>query len=176
VTVEHESGAGRSRAFANLVFGAGGAIAGTVYGTVVAMATLTAAYASEKHPWKLAVIVASTALVLWLAHLHAHGLSESITEGRKLTRTDVRAVARRELGILLAAAGPVAALILGAVGLLGDTAAVWLAFGIGLGILAAEGLRYGRLERAGLGGTLLAMSINLALGLAVVGLKVALAH
>jgi hypothetical protein len=176
VTVEQEGGAGRSRAFANLVFGAGGAIAGTVYGTVVAMATLTAAYASEKHPWKLAVIVASTALVLWLAHLHAHGLSESITEGRRLTRDDVKAVARRELGILLAAAGPIAALVLGAVGLIGDSAAVWLAFGIGLFTLAAEGYRYGRLEQAGLGGTIVAMSMNLGLGLAVVGLKVALAH
>lgn len=176
MSADPENGPSRSRALADLAFGAGGAIAGTVYGTVVAMATLTAAYASEKHPWKLAVIVMSTAFVLWLAHLHAHGLSESISEGHRLTGADVRAIARRELGILLAAAGPAAALVLGAIGLLGDATAVWLAFGVGLAVLAAEGFRYGRLERAGTGATLAAVGINLGLGLLVVALKVALAH
>jgi hypothetical protein len=147
-----------------------------VYGTVVVMATLTAAYATEKHPWKLAVLVLSTSLVLWIAHLYAHGLAESIAHSRRLTREDIRLIARRELGIVLAAAAPVAALILGAAGLIGRSASVWLALGIGLATLGFEGIRYVRLERLGRAASLAAIGANLALGLVVVGLKVALAH
>jgi hypothetical protein len=176
VIADPDNGPGRSRALADLAFGAGGAIAGTVYGTIVAMATLTAAYASEKHPWKLAVIVASTALVLWIAHLYAHTLAESIRHERRPTRKDVTSVAHRELGIVLAAAGPVAALVLGAVGVVGDTASVWFAFAVGLVVLAAEGVRYSRIERAGFLVSVAAIGTNLALGLVVVGLKVLLAH
>jgi hypothetical protein len=51
------------------------------------------------------------------------------------------AIARRELGILHAAAGPTAALMLEAVGLLRASTSVWLALGIGLATLAAEGVR-----------------------------------
>jgi hypothetical protein len=171
-----ENGLTPTRALADLAFGAGGAIAGTVYGTVVAMATLAAAYASEKHPWKLAVIVASTAIVLWIAHLYAHTLAESIRHERRPTRDDLTSIARRELGIVVAAAGPVIALVLGALGVLGDTASVWLALGIGLLILAAEGVRYARFERAGFLVSVAAIGTNLGLGLLVVALKIALAH
>jgi hypothetical protein len=176
VTEEPEKKQARSHAVARAVFGVGGGIASTVYGTVVVMATLTAAYANVKHPWKLAVLVASTALVLWIAHLYAHGLSESIAQGRPLTRGDLAAIARRELGILLAAALPTASLIFGAVGLLDEATAVWVALAIGLVTLAAEGARYARLERLGRAGTLVAIGGNLAVGSLVVALKVALEH
>jgi hypothetical protein len=175
VTGEPERGR-LSRAVVYVVFGVGGGIAGTVYGTIVVMATLTAAYASEKHPWKLAVVVASTALVLWIAHLYAHALSESIAHRRRPAKDDLVFIAHRELGILLAAAAPTVALVLGAVGVLRASTSVWLAFAIGLATLAVEGLRYARFERFGRAGTLLAIGINLALGSCVVALKVALAH
>jgi hypothetical protein len=176
MTEKSENSAGDSHPVARLIFGVGSGIASIVYGTVVAMATLTAAYATEKDPWKLAVLVASTAFVLWIAHLYAHGLSESIEHDRRLERGDITRIARRELGILLAAALPVAALVLGAVGLLGRSASVWLALGIGLATLAVEGIRYARLEHLGRGATLAAIGTNLALGLLVVALKVGLQH
>jgi Ca2+/Na+ antiporter len=127
------------RAAEHVFFGVGGGIASMVYGTIVVMATLTAAYATETHPWKLAGIVLSAALVLWIAHLYAHGLSESIVQERHLSRDELSAMVRRELGILLAAAAPTAALVLGAIGLFGETTAVWLALAVGLVTLAAEG-------------------------------------
>jgi hypothetical protein len=147
-----------------------------VYGTVVAMATLTAAYANVKDPWKLAAIVWSTLFVLWIAHLYAHGLGESIVQGRRIDRAELKSVARRELGILLAAVGPSIALLLGALGVLRESASVWLALGIGLGTLAVEGLRYARLERLSRAGTLAVTALNLALGLLVIALKVAVSH
>jgi hypothetical protein len=177
VTGEPESAPARPHhPIARLVFGVGSGIAGTVYGTVVVMATLTAAYATEKDPWKLAVLVASTALVLWIAHLYAHALAESITKRRRLSREDVKFLAYRELGILLAGVPPVAALILGAVGVFAWDTSVWVALGVGLVTLAVEGFRYARIEHLGHAATITAVGANLALGLLVVALKVALQH
>jgi hypothetical protein len=160
----------------HVLFGVGSGIASTVYGTVVIMATLTAAYATEKHPWKLAVIVLSTAAVLWIAHLYAHGLSESIVENRRLRSDEVLGIVRRELGILLAAALPTAMLVLGALGVFQETVAVWLALGVGLVTHAAEGFRFARMEHLRIPGTLVAVALNLALGGAVVALKVSVMH
>jgi len=114
--------------------------------------------------------------VLWIAHLYAHGLSASIEHSRRLRRDELVAIVRRELGILLAAAAPTFALLLGASGVLAETAAVWLALGIGLVTLAVEGLRFARFERLALPGTLMAMGVNLALGIAIVVMKVEVAH
>ena len=157
-------------------FGTGGGIASTVYGTVVVMATLTAAYATQKDPWRLAVLVWTTAAVLWFAHLYAHGLAESVEQRRRLSIDELADVARRELGILLAAVVPSSALLLGALGVLKESSCVWVALGLGLVILGAEGVRYARLERLGRAATLGMVSANVAVGLLVVVLKVAIAH
>jgi hypothetical protein len=158
------------------IVGTGGGIASTVYGTVVVMATLTAAYATERDPWKLEIIVWTTVVVLWVAHLYAHGLAESIRRRQRLSWAELKDIARRELGILVAAAAPAAALLLGATGIMRESASVWLALGIGLGTLAAEGVRYARIETLGLTATLGIVGANLAVGLLVVALKVAVAH
>jgi hypothetical protein len=175
VTSREEAPPRRGRV-ARLALGQGHEVAGVVYGTVVAMATLTAAYVSVKDPWKVAAVVWSTLFVLWLAHLYAHGLGESIVRGRRLDRTELKSVARRELGILIAAIGPSVALLLGAAGVLHGNTAVWLALGIGLATLGVEGLRYARLEKLGLGATLGVTAANLALGVLVVVLKIGVTH
>jgi hypothetical protein len=166
----------RKQAIAQIVFGVGGAVASTVYGTIVVMATVTAAYATEKHPAKLAGIVASTVFVLWIAHVYSHALSESITLNRRITLDELVHIARREAGLVFAAAAPIAALAVGATGLVRETTAVWLALAIGLVTLAVEGLRYARLVSFGRAGTLVAIVVNVSLGLLVVVLKVAVAH
>jgi hypothetical protein len=173
---EPETSPAHSSPVADALLGTRRGIASTVYGTVVVMATLTAAYASEHDPWRLAVIVSTTALVLWIAHLYAHALSESITHDRRLSRGDVTGIAHRELGILLAALAPCAALLLGAIGIFRESTAVWVAFGIGLTTLAAAGLRYGHMERLGRLGMIGAVVANIALGSFVVLLKVLVAH
>jgi hypothetical protein len=174
---ESEEHTARSRGvLTRLALGQGGEVAGTLYGTVIVMATLTDAYATERHPAKLALIVLSTALIIWVAHLHAHGVADSLAEGRRLTVGDVKRVGRQELGILLAAAPPAFALVLGAAGIVDETAAVWVALGIGLVTLAAEGVRYARIEQLGRLAALLVVSINLTLGVTIVALKVAFDH
>src|SRR5207248_2873059 len=130
----------------------------------------------EKHPWKLAGIVAATVIVFWIAHLYAHGLSESITLSRRLTLDELVHIARRKTKLLFAAAAPVALLALDAIKVVHETTAVWLALAAGLVTLAVEGLRYARFEGLGRAGTLVAIVVNLSLGLLIVVLKVTLTH
>jgi hypothetical protein len=140
------------------------------------MATLTAAFATEDHPAKLALIVTSSAVVLWLAHLHAHLLGESLSTGRRIARSDVQRVARAQAGILLSTLPTTVCLALGAAGLVREQAAVALAFGAGVAVLTATGVRYSRLENLGGAARLALIAVNVGLGLLIVLLKVTVAH
>jgi hypothetical protein len=125
---------------------------------------------------ELAGIVAGTVVVLWLSHVYAHSLAETIHRDRRLDRAELGSVAKRELAMPLAAVLPIGALMLGAAGILEDPTAGWLAMALGLVALAAAGLLYAKAERLGLVGTAAAIGVNLALGLMIVALKVGLAH
>jgi hypothetical protein len=158
-----------------LLFGSMHGIAGMVYGTIVVMGAI-AAGSNEAEPWPLATIAASSVLVLWIAHVYSHSLAETIDAGRRLDRAEVIDVMRRELPIPLAAVAPVSALLLGAVGVLSETAAIRLALGIGLATLALQGLRYGGVEGFSRLGTVVAVVVNFSLGVVIVALEVALTH
>ena len=82
----------------------------------------------------------------------------------------------RELAIPLASVLPLAAIALGALGVVRDKTAIWLALAIGVATLAVQGIRYARLERLSRIGTLVSVALNLCLGLLIVALKVLLAH
>lgn len=152
-------------------------IAGTVYGTIVVLATLTAgARTFEERPWQLLAVAAATVFVLWIAHVYAHGLGESVNEGHRLTIDELGAIARRELAILLAAVPLLAAVMLGALDILDESTALWLAFAIGVASLAVQGFRYARLERLTRSGTAITVGLNLVLGLAIVALKAWVTH
>jgi hypothetical protein len=160
-----------------LVLGTQRGIAGTVYGTIVVLATLTAGASSYQDDlWRLVTLAGATVVVLWIAHVYSHGLGESLELGRRLNFDELRSIARREFSILVAAALPLAAVVLGAVGVLRHRTAIWLALGIGVATLAAQGLRYARLERLTATGTIVSVGLNLALGLFIVLLKAVVAH
>jgi hypothetical protein len=165
----------RTRGGLHEAFDLGNAIASGVYGTVTAMATV-AAYGRSSHPWTLAGVVSATAAVLWIAHVYAHSLSESIALRRPVELSLVLRIARREVTLVLAAVPPVAFLVVGASGLLKERTAVWLALGAGVVTLAVEGALYARLESLRFTRLLAAVATNVALGLIVVLLKVSLAH
>jgi hypothetical protein len=160
-----------------LLFGSPGGIAGTIYGTIVVMATVTAgSHGEDTDAWRLAVVVAVTVLVLWVAHLYSHAIGESLERARRLGPAELGAVARRELAIPAAAVAPVAALVLAALGVLSEQTAVWLALGFGVATLAVQAARYAAVERLGPRGTLLAIALNVLLGLVIVGLEASIAH
>jgi hypothetical protein len=159
-----------------LVFGSAGRVAGTVYGTIVVMATITAGSQGETDIGRLAAVVVVTVLVLWAAHVYAHALSESLEHRRPLGRANLADVARRELSIPAAAAAPVAVLLLAPLGVLGEKTALWLALGVGVVTLGVQGWRYAAIEQLDRSGTIAAIAVNLFLGFVIVGLKALLAH
>lgn len=159
-----------------LLFGRRDQIAQTVYGTLIVMGAITAGSGAHAEPAELAAIVFATVLVLWIAHVYAHGLGESIEQGRRLDRAEFVSVAHRESAHFVAALGPIAALLLGAVGLLRESRAIWLALGLGLATLVVQGVRYARLEHVGGLGMVLAVAVNVLLGLVILALKLLVAH
>jgi hypothetical protein len=152
-------------------------IAGTVYGTIIVMSVLAAgANPYERTLWRLLVIAAVSEVVLWLAHVYSHGLGESLSLERRLTLDELRSIARREYSIVAAAILPLAAVALGVADILPPRTAVRLGLWIGVAALAVQGVRYARLERLSRPATILAVGLNLAVGLGLVGLEVLIAH
>jgi hypothetical protein len=160
-----------------LVLGSRERIAGTVYGTIVVLASLTAGASANEHDlWQLDAILGVSVLVLWVAHVYAHGLGESLDSGRRLTAAELGPIARREFSIPLAAVLPMTAIALGALNVFQDRTALWLALGAGVATLTAQGVRYAQLEHLSRKATIVTVGLNLVLGLVIVVLKAVVAH
>ena len=78
--------------------------------------------------------------------------------------------------MIAAAIIPLVAVALGAIGVLEHRTAVQLALRLGVAVLAVQGIRYARLEHLHPGATFVTISLNLAIGLALVALEVLFAH
>ena len=163
----------RPRALSRLLLGSGRSIAGTVYGTIVAMSVI-AAGSDATDTGRLATFVGTTAIVFWLAHVYAHGLEESVKGGHRLNAAELSRLARHEAAIPLAALAPTVALILGAFGVLAESSAVWLALGLGIATLGVQGLLYARIEALSGSRTIVVVSLNVLLGCAIIALKAGL--
>ena len=167
----------RPRTIDRLLFGSGRSISGTVYGTILAMSVISATGATgPAEPWRLTGFVASSAVVFWLAHVYASGLDESIRSGRRLDLASLERVARHEAAIPLAAVPAIAALSLGALGVLRESRAIWLALALGVVTLGVQAWRYAQIEDLGRSKTFAVVGWNVAIGLVIVGLKAAISH
>lgn len=152
-------------------------LAGFVYGTIIVLAVLVAgAKAYPNEAGHIAALVAVTSVVFWLAHVYAHGLAESVAKDEHLSLANLQRIARREGSIVEAALPPVAALLLGAVGLMSTRTAVWVAFGLGLALLVLQGIVFARVERLGRVGTLAVVTANLCLGAVLVVFKLLVSY
>ena len=152
-------------------------IAGTVYGTIVAMSALAAGAHSFSHQlWRLTAVVAVGSVVFWIAHVYAHSLGETITIGRRLNVAEFLSVAHREVSIVFAAILPASALALGAANVIDDKLAVWLALGAGTATLGIQGARYARVENLGMAASIFAVALNVSLGGIIILLKVIVGH
>jgi hypothetical protein len=174
---DRRSAASLARGAVGMALGREGRIGSTVYGTVLVLAALAAAYAAERHePLKLVELVVTAVLVFWLAYVYAQALSESIQRRSRLDRPLLSSIADRELGIILAAVLPIGALCLGALGIVTEHTSLWLAILVGVAMLSVQGYRYSR--AAALGGLATAgiLVVNLLLGLSIVILKVTIVH
>lgn len=152
-------------------------LGGFVYGTIVVLSVIVTGLKAFPHGLgHVALLVAVTTVVFWLAHVYAHGIAFSIGHEEHLSLAELGGIARQEASIVGSGVPPEVALVLGAVGVLSDRVATWSAFGLGLAVLALVGLRFARIERLGPGRTVVAILANLALGLVLIGLKVLVVH
>jgi hypothetical protein len=144
----------------------------SIYGTVLAIA-LIAAYSAEEELDSLLIATALlvTLAVFWLAHSQAELLAVRYAVGHALSRKEVREHLRHGWPMVEAGFPPAGALLLGAVGLVGEDTAVDLALGVGVAELAAWGVAVGVKEQLGTLRTFAVTALNVSLGLAVVALK-----
>jgi len=155
----------------------GAQLGGFLYGTIVSLAVIVAgARAYPDGSGHIAAIVAVTIGTFWLAHVYAHALAQSVADGHRLSPADLRTIGRREAAIVEAAVPLIAVLLLGSVGVISPKAAVWLALGVGLAVLAVDGLAYARVERLSRLGTVVVVAINVGLGVLIIGLKLLVIH
>lgn len=152
-------------------------LAGFIYGTIIVLSVIAAgAKAYPDSAGHVAALVLATTTVLWLAHVYAHGLGQSVARDERLSAAELGHIARLEVSIVGAAVLPVAALLLDPLGLASATVAGWLAFGLGVAALVAQGVGFGRMERLSPLGTLAVVALNLCIGLVLVALKLFVSH
>jgi hypothetical protein len=152
-------------------------LAGFVYGTIVVLAVLVAGVrAYPDDAGRIAALVLVTSLVLWVAHVYAHALAHSVAHDERVSLAELGHIARREGSLVEAAVPPLAALMLGAFDAVSTSTSVWIAFGAGLVVLAAQGIVFGRVERLRWPAMLLVVAANVGLGLVLVALKLFLTH
>ena len=155
----------------------GDRLAGFTYGTIIVLSVLVAgSKAFPDDAAQIAAVVVVTSVVFWLAHVYAHGLAYSVAHDEHLSVAHLRRIARREGSIVEAAVPPLVALLLGAFGAVSTKTAVWIAFGLGLGVLAVQGVVFARVERLRWPAALLVVAANLSLGVVLVGLKLLVTH
>ena len=147
-------------------------LSGFIYGTIVVLSVVIAgAKIYPDSPGHVAAFVAVATFVLWLSHVYAHGLAQSVTNDQRLSFVELGHVARQEASILEAGVPSIIALVLGAAGVLSEDAAVWLAIGLGLAVLAQQGFVFARVKGLGWSATALVVTLNLGLGVLLISLK-----
>jgi hypothetical protein len=152
-------------------------LGGFIYGTILVLAVLVGgAKAYPDNAGKIAVLVAVTTVVFWLAHVYAHGVARVVAQDRRVSFGELRAIARHEASLIEAAIPPIVPLLVGASGLISTRSAVWIAYALGLGVLVTQGFVFARIERLGWLGTATVVTANVALGVALVALKLFVSH
>jgi hypothetical protein len=152
-------------------------LGGFIYGTILVLSVVIAG--AKAYPHKtghIAALVLVTSVVFWLAHVYAHSVGRAVAEDEHLSLAEFGHIAHREASIVEAAVPPFVALLLGAIGLISDNAAIWGALGLGLVVLGAQGFAVARIERMGFVGTLLVVAGNAAIGFLLIAVKLALSH
>lgn len=113
----------------------------SVYGTVLVNGMIVAAGSHGASSWTVFVTVVVTVIVFWAAHVYAgtiagHGID--MPRGTSLSVSFHRSL-RRSVGFLTSAVPPSIVLLLGALRVVDDTVALWVALWLGVVILGVLG-------------------------------------
>jgi hypothetical protein len=148
-------------------------LAGAIYGTILATSVVAGlSEGGQVDQGYASLVVLSTSIVFWIAHVYAGVLGHHLRRHGGLTWSRLNAVARHEWPILGSGFPPAAVLGLGTIGLFGRDTAYAIAIGVGIASLVLWGVAYAREQGYSRGGMLLAGLLNGLLGVLIVGLKV----
>ncbi len=152
--------------------------AGAIYGSLLAASTIvgtSAANPADTNSAQLLAAVVVTSVVFWLMHVYVRVVGNELPRRVPLAEA-IRHSVREELPILLAVIPPasfiIAEMLLDAPGDRVGWGALWVALG-GQVVWTWLALRQVHARRSV---EVLSMAVSLALGLVLVGLKVALSH
>jgi hypothetical protein len=148
-----------------------------IYATLALLAVLLTIDAHHTSALKAAAIVAGTAFSLWLASIVSSQMSFRIVMQRaKTDKEELELESYRHSPLLLAAVFPVFLMLLAFIHVLSLPLAVNLAIGSSLLLLVGWSLLSARAMKVGRLGTLVLAGVELAIGLAIVALKLSVAH
>jgi hypothetical protein len=146
------------------------------YGTVLvvaAVAVVDVESVASGWGWEL---VTGVGLATWAAHLYAEIVGDHLRHHTALTAAELKRAMADGSPILMAAVLPALVLMLGRLDVLDEAVALWLAVVVGLLQLVGVGAFVGSEVGSGSRTTWSYAGVTGALGLAVVGLKLGLAH
>ena len=150
-------------------------LSGAIYGTIVATAVVAGLgeRSSVSAPRALWILLAS-GVFFWAAHVYASLLAQRLQAHQRTKGIDLRSVLAREWPVFYSSLPLAIPLCLGWLGVFGGHVALGVATFVGVLTLAAWGIGFSRREGYGIAGIAAAASINAAVGLLIVGLKVAI--
>jgi hypothetical protein len=149
-------------------------LTGAIYGQILVTAIVATLSEEESiSASDILVGVVVTMLVFWLAHVYARAEAMRLTRTEGLTVREVAGIAAEEWPMVQAAIPAVVFLVLGWAGVLSRDMAIDLAVAAGVVALAGWGFLIARRSRMSLPGTVGTVALNCGLGLAIVGLKIA---
>lgn len=125
------------------------AIAGAIYGTILASTVVAALGHSPEKLEKSILIVVVTSGVFYLAHVYSLVVAARMVARRHLTGAEVRRIAVAEWPMLQSSIPILVPLALGAFGWISRDTASYLAVGVGIGALFVYGVLLGVRERRG---------------------------
>ena len=146
--------------------------AGAIYGTILSMAVISASSKDpELGPVEVALWAVATALVFFLAHVYSSIVAAGFA--RPLPAMSlIRSESRKEWPMVQGALMPAAAMMLAPLGFVSEEDASYIAVWTGVLMLVGAGLVIGRKEQLGIGRSAIIGSVNGAIGLLIVALKV----
>ncbi len=148
-----------------------------VYGELITLSVVASISLEEDPgPWLIAITVAITNAVFWTAHVHASLIAEWTHDGGRPGWAQAGHRMGREFPLFMACVPTLVVLVLSGFGLYSVETAVSLSLSLGIALLGAWGIGIARIARLGVAGALTVAGINIALGLAIVLLKVIVSH
>lgn len=146
------------------------------YGTVLVLAALPLINPDDVASglgWEL---VTGVGIATWVAHLFAEVVGDHVRSGSPLDRREIATAAADGLPILLASVLPAVMLLFGRLDVLDERVALWAAVVVAIGQLAVVGAFAGSALPGRSIRVLSYAGVTAVIGIAVVGLKLALGH